>query len=51
MGSILHGNAKSTPKMREEIRNSEESIASLAKRLSLNPKTVAKLAPAKAGVA
>jgi hypothetical protein len=42
MGSILHGNAKTTPKIREEIRDSQESIASLAKRLSLNPKTVMK---------
>lgn len=42
MGSILHGNAKTTPRIREEIRNSKESIATLAKRLSLNPKTVAK---------
>ena len=42
MGSILHGNAKTTPKVREEIRNSQESIAALAKRLSLNPKTVMK---------
>ena len=31
-----------TPRIREEIRNSKESIATLAKRLSLNPKTVAK---------
>jgi transposase-like protein len=42
MVSILHANAKTTPKIREEIRESTESIARLAKRLSLNPKTVQK---------
>lgn len=42
MVSILHSNAKTTPKIREEIRNSKESIARLAERLSLNPKTVQK---------
>lgn len=39
MGSILHSNAKTTPKLRKEIQDSKESIAALAKRLSLNPKT------------
>ena len=38
MVSILHGNAKTTPK----IRDSKESIARLAKRYHLNPKTVHK---------
>ncbi|MFN7225818.1 MAG: IS481 family transposase [Holosporales bacterium] len=42
MGSVLHANAKTTPRIREEIQNSKESIAALAKRLSLNPKTVLK---------
>jgi len=42
MGSIYHGNAKTTIKIREEIRDSHESAAKLAKRLSLNIKTVLK---------
>jgi transposase-like protein len=42
MVSILHANAKTTPKIRAEIRASKESIATLAERLSLNPKTVQK---------
>jgi transcriptional regulator with XRE-family HTH domain len=42
MGSVPHANAKTTPRIREEIQNSKESIAALAKRLSLNPKTVLK---------
>jgi transposase-like protein len=42
MVHILHGNAKSTARVREEIQKSEESIASLAQRYSLNPKTVHK---------
>ena len=40
MGSILHGNAKTTPRTRQEIQNSQESIAVLSKRLGVNPKTV-----------
>jgi transposase-like protein len=42
MGSIHHANAKTTAKVRKEIQESSESIAALAKRLSLNPKTVQK---------
>jgi transposase InsO family protein len=42
MGNILHGNAKTTPRVREEIQNSKESIAKLAKKYNLNPKTVQK---------
>ena len=42
MVSVLHGNAKTTPKIRAEIQNSKESIAALAERFSLNPKTVMK---------
>jgi transposase-like protein len=42
MVSILHSNAKTTPKIRKEIRESKESIAKLAVRYNLNPKTVAK---------
>ena len=40
MGSILHANAKTTPRIRQEIQNSTASIALLAKHYNLNPKTV-----------
>ena len=42
MSNILHPSATTTPKIREEIRNSKESIAKLAKKYNLNPKTVFK---------
>ena len=42
MGSILHANAKTTPRIRTEIQKSTASIAVLAKHYNLNPKTVAK---------
>ncbi|ETZ07421.1 transposase [Holospora obtusa F1] len=42
MGSILHGNAKTTLRVRKEIQNSMESAAEIAKRLGLNIKTVLK---------
>jgi len=42
MGNILHSNAKTTPAIRKEIQESKSSIAVLAKRYNLNPKTVAK---------
>jgi transposase-like protein len=42
MGSILHGSAKTTPRIREEIYNSKESISKLALKFNLNPKTVFK---------
>ena len=42
MGSIHHANAKTTARVRQEIQESEKSIAALAQRCSLNPKTVAK---------
>lgn len=42
MASILHANAKTTPRIRKEIQDANESIAALAARLGLNPKTVAK---------
>jgi len=42
MGSIQHANAKTTPRIRKEIQASNETVAVLAKRLSLNPKTVIK---------
>lgn len=42
MGSILHGNAKTTPRLRKEIQDSLESAPKLAKRYNLNVKTVLK---------
>jgi len=42
MGNIQHANAKTTPRIRKEIQESNESISELAARLSLNPKTVMK---------
>ena len=42
MGSIQHANAKTTIRVRKEIQESKESIAALAQRFSLNPKTVLK---------
>ena len=42
MGSILHPNAKATPKIREEIQDSTQSYANLAKKYHLNIKTVQK---------
>lgn len=47
MGSILHPNAKTTPRVRKEIQESKESINKLAEKLNLNPKTVAKWKKAK----
>ena len=42
MGSVLHANAKTTPRIRKEIQESVESAAALAKRYNLNVKTVLK---------
>jgi transposase-like protein len=42
MGQVLHKRATTTQRIRAEIQQSEESIAVLAKRLCLNPKTVMK---------
>ena len=42
MGNILHSNAKTTIRTRQDIQNSKESNAKLAKKYSLNIKTVAK---------
>jgi IS30 family transposase len=42
MGEILHGSAKTTPKIREEIFNSKESVKKLAEKYNLNPKTILK---------
>lgn len=40
MASILHGNAKTTPRIRKEIQDSQESLATLAQRYDINEKTV-----------
>lgn len=42
MGSVLHGSARTTPRLRAEFQASQESTRSLARRNGLNPKTVAK---------
>ena len=42
MGSVYHANAKTTVRIRKEIQESKESIATLAERYHLNPKTVLK---------
>lgn len=42
MGSLLHANAKTTPRIRKEIQDSLESAPKLAKRFNLNVKTVLK---------
>jgi transposase-like protein len=42
MGQILHGSARTTEAVRRAIQRSQESIAALARRHSLNPKTIAK---------
>lgn len=42
MGQVLHGSARTTTAVRLAIQNSEESLATLAARYNINPKTVAK---------
>jgi len=42
MGKLLHANAKTTIRVRKEIQESKESLAKLAKKYSLNVKTVAR---------
>jgi transposase InsO family protein len=42
MGQLLHGSARTTAAVRRAIQHSQESLAKLADRYSLNPKTVAK---------
>jgi transposase-like protein len=42
MGQILHKCAKTTHVIRKEIQESKESIAKLAKKYNLNPKTIIK---------
>lgn len=40
MGTVLHGNVTTTPRIRKEIQNSTQTIAALAKRYGINEKTV-----------
>jgi hypothetical protein len=42
MGQLLHGSARTTAARRRAIQHSQESIAKLAERYHLHPKTVAK---------
>lgn len=42
MASILHGNAKTTPRIRKEIQNANKSISELARIYHLTPKTISK---------
>jgi hypothetical protein len=42
MGQVLHGCATTTEAVRRAIQNSQESLRALAKRCSINQKTVAK---------
>ena len=42
MGQILHGSATTTEAVRRAIQHSQESLIALAKRYSINPKTVSK---------
>jgi hypothetical protein len=46
MGQILHKRATTTHAIRAELQRSEATVAELAKRYNLNPKTVLKPAPA-----
>ncbi|MCJ2094482.1 IS481 family transposase [Methylobacterium sp. J-072] len=42
MASVLHGSARTTPRIRAELQASQESSRALAAAYGLNPKTVAK---------
>ncbi len=42
MGSVLHGSARTTPRVRAELQAAQASTRGLATRYGLNPKTVAK---------
>jgi transposase InsO family protein len=42
LAELLHGSARTTPRVRAEFQASKESTRTLAKRYGLNPKTVAK---------
>ncbi len=41
MAGVLHGSARTTPRVRAELQASKESTRSLAEQYGLNPKTVA----------
>ena len=42
MGQLLHGSARTTAAVRRALQQRQESLAKLAQRDDLNPKTVAK---------
>jgi IS30 family transposase len=42
MGHILHARARTTPEVRREIQNSQESLIVLSERYGVNPKTIQK---------
>ena len=42
MAEVLHGSARTTPRVRAELQRSQASTRALAARYGLNPKTVAK---------
>ncbi len=42
MANVLHGSARTTPRLRAELQASQESSRTLAARYGVNPKTVAK---------
>lgn len=42
MASVVHGSARTTPRLRAEFQASQESTRALAVRYGVNPKTVAK---------
>src|SRR3712207_369626 len=42
MACVLHGSARTTPRVRAELQASQEATSSLAARYGLNPKTIAK---------
>ena len=42
MAGVLHGCARTTPRVRSELQGSKESTRALSRRYGLNPKTVAK---------
>jgi hypothetical protein len=43
MGGVLHGVAATTPRIRKEIQDAQESLATLAKRYQVNEKASAAL--------
>jgi transposase-like protein len=42
MGYILHARDRTTPEVRREIQNRQESLSTLSRRYGVNPKTVEK---------